>query len=107
MRAKFQKQQQPVNVIEKNNYYYFFLCLNETFYQEKIEEEGSLYYEDVYEYDYYEFSEDKNKIKISEVEQNPEKYLNYKEKSKSIEEKIQELQQKISILQDKFTSQEV
>lgn len=77
IKALFASEQQPVKIIRDNNKAYVFICLNgqQVSYDDENNETSDII--EGIEYDYNDFIIDIDKIDLSDVENNPEKYLNY------------------------------
>ena len=75
-KARYFTKQKPANIIELNdNKLYVFICLNETYgVYENNEQTNS---EEYVEYDYNEFVVNKDSVDVEDIENNPEKYLEY------------------------------
>ena len=75
-KARYFTKQKPTNIIELNdNKLYVFICLNETYgVYENNEQTNS---EEYVEYDYNEFVVNKDSVDVGDIENNPEKYLEY------------------------------
>ena len=75
-KARYFTKQKPTNIIELNdNKLYVFICLNETYgVYENNEQTNS---EKYVEYDYNEFVVNKDSVDVEDIENNPEKYLEY------------------------------
>ena len=75
-KARYFTKQKPTNIIELNhNKLYVFICLNETYgVYENNEQTNS---EEYVEYDYNEFVVNKDSVDVEDIENNPEKYLEY------------------------------
>ena len=75
-KARYFTKQKPTNIIELNdNKLYVFICLNETYgVYENNEQMNS---EEYVEYDYNEFVVNKDSVDVEDIENNPEKYLEY------------------------------
>lgn len=75
-KARYFTKQKPANIIELNdNKLYVFICLNETYgVYENNEQMNS---EEYVEYDYNEFVVNKDSVDVGDIENNPEKYLEY------------------------------
>ncbi len=74
-KARFSDQQPTVKVSESEDKYYIFICLNEVKKAEQIQ--GQDDFEEYIEYDYNEFSIDKELIDLVDVKMNPDEYLNF------------------------------
>lgn len=88
-KARFSESQQPVKIIENGDMVTVFICLNGV---EKTDE-NTLSSASYIEYDYNEFVEEKSLLDIDDLNNNPEKYLNYivnPELDKLKNEKIEE-----------------
>lgn len=90
-KARFSESQQPVKIIENSDMITVFICLNgiEKTDENAFEKSSASYIE----YDYNEFVEEKSLLDIDDLNNNPEKYLNYivnPELDKLKNEKIEE-----------------
>ena len=77
-RAKFASEQQPVKTVIDGNKVYVFICLN-GIHGTDVQDgyDGEQVTEEYIEYDYNEFTIDKDTIDLDDIINNPEKYLNY------------------------------
>lgn len=78
IKAKFASEQQPVKTVIDGNKVYVFICLNGvpgTDVQDGYD--GEQVTEEYIEYDYNEFTIDKDAIELDDIINDPEKYLNY------------------------------
>lgn len=77
-KAKFALEQQPVKTVIDGNKAYIFICLNGVpGIDVQDGYDGEQVTEEYIEYDYNEFTIDKNAIDLDDVINDPEKYLNY------------------------------
>lgn len=95
MKARFTQQQPPVKIIQKDGKAYIFICLNETQGTESLPDMGEEQTtETYYEYDYNEIIGPTDKLPMSDIQANPENYLDYvykDEASETVEQKLQTL----------------
>lgn len=77
-RAKFASEQQPVKTVIDGNKIYVFICLNGV-HGTDVQDgyDGEQVTEEYIEYDYNEFTIDKDAINLDDIINDPEKYLNY------------------------------
>ena len=77
-RVKFASEQQPVKTVIDGNKVYVFICLN-GIYGTDVQDgyDGEQVTEKYIEYDYNEFTIDKDTIDLDDIINDPEKYLNY------------------------------
>ena len=83
-RERFTQKQNPVYIVEFTTKDYIFICLNETEGDEtetvpsmEGDEEGEEVTVHYYEYDYAELIVNHGELNLDDVEENPEKYINY------------------------------
>lgn len=78
IKAKFTSEQQPVKTVIDGGKVYVFICLNGVVGTEtKDEYDGKHITEEYIEYDYNEFTVDKDAINLDDIINDPEKYLSY------------------------------
>ena len=78
IKAKFTSEQQPVKTVIDGEKVYVFICLNGVVGTEtKDEYDGEHGTEEYIEYDYNEFTVDKDAIDLDDIINDPEKYLSY------------------------------
>lgn len=81
IKAKFTSEQQPVRIVEDKNKVYVFICLNGISRIDKQEgfngEQVSQITEEYIEYNYNEFTADKDNVDLDDIRNNPENYLDY------------------------------
>ena len=78
IKARFLKQQPPVDIRQMDGMAYIFICLNETQGTESYPDmdEGQAQ-ETYYQYDYNEIIGPSDKLPLEDIQAHPEQYLNY------------------------------
>lgn len=90
MRAKFSHQMDPVMIITDGSTSYVQLFLNGTTGEETDDQGNKVIF---YEYDFNEFHDATENLKVSDIEANPQNYLNYKPQHLSVlEQRLQDLE---------------
>ena len=97
MKARFSSQQQPVKVVESDGVADVFICLNEIQGTEEYPDMGDNPTKEIYyEYDYNEICGPSSELPISDIQENPERYLDYsysKQDPNNLEQRISALEQ--------------
>lgn len=97
IKARFLKQQPPVDIRRIDGMAYIFICLNETQGTETYPDVGDgQAQETYYEYDYNEFRGKAEELDLEDIESNPEKYLDYeapKEPATKLDKALAEIEE--------------
>lgn len=97
IKARFLKQQPPVDVRQMDGMTYIFICLNETQGTETYPDMGEgQTTESYYEYDYNEIIGPTDKLPLEDIQAHPEKYLDYeapKEPATKLDKALAEIEE--------------